>query len=372
MNIQAGKSTTHATSPETPRLGFLGVGWIGLNRLQSVHAAGCGEIVAIADPSDQMRGEVHKLLAGVREADGLESLLDEGLDGLVIATPSALHADQAVRALERGVSVFCQKPLGRNADEVRRVVETARRMDCLLAVDLSYRHTQGMRQLRDLVRSGEAGRIFAAEITFHNAYGPDKPWFYDRSASGGGCLMDLGVHLVDLLLWTLDWPDVEVMSSSLFREGNRFEAVDDSVEDHAFAALELADGTVANLACSWHLHAGQDADISFVIYGSRCSLAFRNVDGSFFDFRLERQQGTNRQILCEPPDMWGGRAICDWVGKLQSGEGFDPEIGNNASVAHVLDRIYDREPRDLPRGRGPGLRSHGSCVGGDTRFKQRD
>jgi predicted dehydrogenase len=48
--------------------------------------------------------------------------------------------------------------------------------------------------------------VFAVDLVFHNAYGPDKPWFYDPELSGGGCVMDLGVHLVDLALWSLDFP----------------------------------------------------------------------------------------------------------------------------------------------------------------------
>ncbi|MFY0581591.1 Gfo/Idh/MocA family protein [Cystobacter fuscus] len=126
--------------------------------------------------------------------DSLEALLDLGLDGVVIATPSAFHAEQSVRALERGVAVFCQKPLGRTQEEVRRVVDAARAADRLLGVDLSYRFTTGMRRLRECIQSGALGDIHAVNLVFHNAYGPDKAWFYDPRLSGGGCVMDLGIH----------------------------------------------------------------------------------------------------------------------------------------------------------------------------------
>lgn len=96
------------------------------------------------------------------------------------------------------------------------MVETARHVDRLLSVDLSYRYTDGMRQIRDLIASGELGTVFAVDLTFHNAYGPSKPWFYDKALSGGGCVIDLGVHLVDLLLWVLGFPDVARVESRLF------------------------------------------------------------------------------------------------------------------------------------------------------------
>ena len=89
----------------------------------------------------------------------LDDILAVGVDGVAIATPSALHAEQSIRALDHGVAVFCQKPLGRTANEAQAVVDAARAADRLLCVDLSYRFTDGMRRIRELVRSGALGRV---------------------------------------------------------------------------------------------------------------------------------------------------------------------------------------------------------------------
>src|SRR5207253_10679306 len=88
-----------------------------------------------------------------------EELLALKPDGVVIATPSALHARQCIAAFEAGAAVFCQKPLGRNAIEVAAVLDAARRADRSLGVDLSYRHTAAMQAIRERVRAGELGRI---------------------------------------------------------------------------------------------------------------------------------------------------------------------------------------------------------------------
>ncbi len=96
-----------------------------------------------------------------------------------------MHAEQAVSALESGVAVFCQKPLGRTAAEAQTVIAAARRHDLLLGVDLSYRFLNPVKKVRKLCREGELGNIYALDLQFHNAYGPDKPWFYDRRQSGG-------------------------------------------------------------------------------------------------------------------------------------------------------------------------------------------
>jgi predicted dehydrogenase len=304
--------------------------------------AGAVEIAAVADPSPQMAAEAGRIAPRAKLVSGLDELLDLGLDGVVIATPSALHAEQSIQALDRGAAVFCQKPLGRTAAEVEAVVEAARAADRLLEVDLSYRFTDGMRRIREVVRSGALGRVYAVDLVFHNAYGPDKPWFYDPGLSGGGCVMDLGVHLVDLALWTLDFPAVLDVSSKLLAAGAPLSGRPDLVEDYAAATLELETGAAVQLACSWRLQAGCDAMISAAFYGTEGGAALRNVNGSFYDFVAERYRGTARETLAVPPDEWGGRAATSWAARLAAGERFDPAAERLVEVSRVLDRIYGR------------------------------
>jgi predicted dehydrogenase len=207
-------------------------------------------------------------------------------------------------------------------------------------VDLSYRYTEAAVAVRDLIGSGAIGRVRAVDLTFHNAYGPDKPWFYDPALSGGGCVMDLGVHLIDLALWTLGWPEVVEVESQL-RCGDA-PAQQDQCEDYAIATLRLAGGTLVRLACSWRLHAGREAVIGADFYGSEGGAALRNVAGSFYDFTAERFAGTTSQRLASPPDAWGGRAAVDWARRLAGGARYSPEAARLEDVARVLDRIYGR------------------------------
>ncbi|QLL66219.1 Gfo/Idh/MocA family oxidoreductase (plasmid) [Sinorhizobium mexicanum] len=324
-----------------PRIGFLGVGRIGLHRMKAIVDTEAVETAAIFDPSPEMAAAARELTPEASVVSSFETLLDQQLDGLVIASPSALHAAQSIVALEQGVAVFCQKPLGRTRDEAAAVVDAARRVNRLLGVDLSYRYTDGMRQIRDLIVAGELGTVFAVDLTFHNAYGPSKPWFYDKALSGGGCVIDLGVHLVDLLLWVLDFPDVVGIESRLLCKGAPVHR-DDEVEDYAVATLELASGVVARIACSWHLQAGQDAVIAADFHGTGGGASFRNVNGSYLDFSAERYRGTQRHVLTLPPDAWGGRAAAAWAKRLAAGERYDPHNDRLVAVADVLDRIYGR------------------------------
>ena len=342
MNQVLPIGSRYAAAPTRPRLGFLGIGWIGFHRMKAIAEADAVEIAAVADPSEAVVAQAIQFAPHARAMSAFDELLDQDIDGIVIATPTALHAEQSIRALTRGKAVFCQKPLGRTAAEVKAVVDAARAANRLLAVDLSYRFTEGMRQIRQLVQGGELGEIYAVELTFHNAYGPDKPWFYDPALSGGGCVTDLGVHLVDLALWVLDFPAVLRTSSRLFASGKPLARRADQAEDYALATLDLETGATAHLTCSWRLPAGQDAVIGASFYGTRGGAAMRNINGSFYDFVAELYRGTARETLAAPPDAWFGRAAVDWAEQLAAGKNFDPSIEHCADVATVLDRIYGR------------------------------
>jgi predicted dehydrogenase len=318
-----------------PRLGFAGLGWIGRHRMNALRDSGAVEIALLCDPVADLSAD------DCESTQSFDELLAGDVDAIVIATPNSFHAAQAIAALERGKAVFCQKPLGRNAGETQRVIDAARINDRLLGVDLSYRHTAAMRAVRDAIDSGEVGDVFAADLTFHNAYGPDKAWFYDRALSGGGCLIDLGVHLVDLLLWTLPGARIANVTSRLFAKGDSHFDREHTVEDYVTARLDLANGTTANIACSWNLNAGRDCVIEVRFFGTRGAVGFHNINGSFHDFVAERYDKTRTTRLTEPPDAWGGRAAVAWAERLRDDPSFDPSIESVAAVARALDAIYD-------------------------------
>lgn len=323
------------------RVGFLGTGWIGRHRMAAMLATGTVEAVGIDDPSSEMAADAAKLAPGAAVVPDLDALLALGLDGIVIATPSALHAAQSIAALDAGAAVFCQKPLGRDAAEAAAVVGAARRADRLLGVDFSYRHTAAMQAIVPLLRTGALGELTAIDLTFHNAWGPDKPWFYDRTLAGGGCMMDLGVHLVDLALWTQGFPALAGPVAAELRSGGQpLSAGSREVEDYASAQFRLANGVAVRLTCSWRLHAGREAVIEAAFYGTDGGASLRNVDGSFYDFEALRFTGTSMETLTSGADEWGGRAAADWATRLAAGERFDPAADELVAVARVLDAIY--------------------------------
>jgi len=324
-----------------PRLGCLGIGWIGLSRLASLATSGAASIVAVCDPNPEACARAREIVPDARVLEHYEELLELPLDGVVIATPSGLHARQCIDALERGHAVFCQKPLAPSAREVERVLATARAVNRLLRVDFCYRHTRALSMARELLASGELGTIHSVELVFHNAYGPEKAWATDPALSGGGCLMDLGVHLVDAALWALGSPRVERAVGRRFREGRQLPAHATEVEDLAMGLFDLEGGVSASLACSWWSSFGDHARIRAEFLGTRGGVVVENVAGSFYDFACDRLRNGSRERLVSPPDDWGGRALVSFAEELRVSAANRPQP-ELLEVARAVDLLYGR------------------------------
>jgi predicted dehydrogenase len=151
--------------------------------------------------------------------------------------------------------VFCQKPLGRTAPETAAVVAAAEAPTGCSA-STCRTATRGDGPAARPVAAGEIGDVFAADLVFHNAYGPDKPWFRDPALSGGGCVIDLG-HAPRRPRAVGPRRLGRVRRARLLCGGRPLRPEDRTVEDYAVAQLDFTRGVVATVACSWNLHAGR-------------------------------------------------------------------------------------------------------------------
>ncbi|QDU36812.1 putative oxidoreductase YcjS [Maioricimonas rarisocia] len=363
LSTLPGPSTSLAVRTTRPRIGFLGVGRVGMARMQAVVRDALVredlvDVVGICDPSPEAVDAAGEIVSA--EVTGsLDELLELGLDGLVIATPTAQHAVQAQQALLRGAAVFCQQPLARNRRETERVIAAASEADRLLGVDVSCRVLDGALAMRKLVRSGELGEIYSIDLTFQRACGPNREWFYDPRKSGGGCVIDQGSHLVDFAGWVTGEWEFEDVRSTLWHRGQIMGTPCEIVEDSAIVEWRQSEGAVVRLACSWNLASDWESVIEAKFYGTEGTVVLRNVDGSCLDFVCERFRGTERERLGETTtaaeslyvhggedaDIWGGSAVVNWARQLAAGSGFDPEIEQASAVAGLIDEIY-RRPRE--------------------------
>lgn len=309
--------------------------------MEAAVAAGAAEAAVVVDLDEDRAAKAAAQVGCDRIETSLEAALSEAADGVVLATPSGLHAEQALQVLERGLPVFVQKPLARTTRETTLIVDTARAGDLLLGVDMSYRYIQAFAAGRAAAASGSIGDVYAMDLVFHNRFGPDKAWALDVALSGGGCMIDLGSHLVDMALRIFD-AEAQLVSAQLFAKGIRLGHPPRGVEDHAFAELDMGGGRLARIECSWFMAADRDATIACRIYGSQGSVSICNVDGSFYDFLARRHTAGGNETLSEPPDDWGGRALIAWAQRLREEKHFDPEVSSTIPIARVIDSVYGR------------------------------
>jgi predicted dehydrogenase len=327
-------------APRPLRLGFVGLGWIGRKRMDAIAIHPQIEVAALSDAAPERLRCAAEQFPNALAAPDIEQLLRRELDGVVIATPNALHAEQALACLERGVAVFCQKPLAINGAQTAEIAAAAQVANRLLGVDFCYRHVQGMQALRRRVMDGELGTIVSLDLEFHNAYSPDKSWCRDKRLAGGGCMLDLGVHLLDLALWLQAKPEMQLITAHLFERGRRVHGRDGAIEDLALAEFRQAGGATTRLACSWNAHIGRGASIGMRLLGTAGGAHWHNIDGSFYDFQLEITHGDCAERIGAAPDDWGPRALLEWTQQLQSDPAFDPAAALAVRGAELIDEVY--------------------------------
>lgn len=237
---------------DSVRLGVLGVGNIGTVHLQSARAMSGVTVAAVADAVPANRTRARELGVDAVYADFRELLAEESLDVAVVALPPFLHAEAVELAADRGCHAFVEKPFARTTEEAGRMVEAGRRAGVSIGVDHTLRYHEEMRRAKDEFEAGALGHVPLSVLSRVNT-GPFEPppatepvsgWALDPGATGGGAVLDLGVHLFDLLEWFFG--RMEVRHAELERQ------LDLPYEDTASVVLKSAStGTIAVVNCGF-------------------------------------------------------------------------------------------------------------------------
>ncbi len=172
-------------------------------------------------------------------------LADLAVNAVYIATPPHLHAEQVIQAAEAGKQVLCEKPLALNSRQAQQMIDACRANGVQLMVCYYQRYNTRHQQIKQLLDTGAIGQVTAARINFSD-YFPPTPgyWHHDPAVSGGGPLLDLGVHCIDLLRYLCgEIVEVAALVDTL--------AAPSPVEDTATLLLKLANGAQAVITSHW-------------------------------------------------------------------------------------------------------------------------
>jgi predicted dehydrogenase len=252
-------------------------------------------------------------------------------------------------ALRAGKHVMCEKPLAMNAGEASEMVATARAADRQLMVHFNYRFTEAAGRLRAAVDEGRLGEIYFAKTAWHRGRGIPGlgGWFTDKSRSGGGPLIDLGVHRLDLALWLMGYPTPVSVSGSAYGLLGRAIAEECgkeyTVEDLAAGFIRFANGASLVIEASWANNAVHGEEMYTVLSGTRGGGACVNIHGGY-EFRVqvfEECEGAVRDVTekVAAPPLQSAQAA--FAAAIREGV-TNPAPGEQGLVVmQVLDALYE-------------------------------
>ncbi len=253
------------------RVGVVGGGWPGRRHAEAFTASGAGLVTAVADVDPAARAALEEMCPGARGFASAEELLaDADVEAVVVALPTFLHRPVVIAALEAGKHVLCEKPPALHAEEVVAMMDAARRAGRVLAFGLQRRALPSVTAARALIESGELGTLYHGRAVWTRAWGAPAGaggWHRDRARAGGGPLIDLGVHVLDLAWWLMGRPAVRSVAGIIHNRS--FDP--EQVEDAAFGLVRLSEGRAIEVETSWIAHRDGD-DVRIEIAGTRASL----------------------------------------------------------------------------------------------------
>ena len=253
---------------EKIKLGLIGLGYIGKIHLRHCQKLANAKLIAVADLSKKALKTAKE--AGVKKLyTNYEQLLkDPEIDAVIIALPTHLHLKCATEAAENQKDIFLEKPIARNVEEAREIISAAQKHSVKLMMGYPMRFATAFQQLKQKMNEGVLGDVEIAQATyissgplFHRAEGltpnPVPEWWFNKELTGGGVLMDLGSHVINLLRWYFG--EITDIKSHL---GYRFNM---PFEDSATCLAKFENSTKAIITVGWF---SQDYHLNIRLHGT--------------------------------------------------------------------------------------------------------
>jgi predicted dehydrogenase len=267
------------------KVGIIGLGGIAqlvhlpiLSKLNNV------DIEAVAEVNkSRLKAIADKFSIKNRFADYKELLVNPDIEAVVIATPTSTHAEIAIECIQAGKHVLIEKPLGRTIDEANKINAAAKKHKRLAMVGMNLRFRPDAMLLKTVLNSGELGEIFYIKCSWLRKQSSEQNWFMKKSESGGGVISDIGIVLIDLSCWLIDYPDVKSASVQTYKHRTK------EVEDSAVGLIRFKNNTVINFEVSWSLHSEQDS-MRLTAYGTQGTAqlnplrAYKRIESTKIDY----------------------------------------------------------------------------------------
>lgn len=301
------------------RVGIIGAGNIGGVHIREFSKlANLCEITAITDaylPLAEARALEHGI--AYVPATPEELIQSANVDAVIIGVPNMHHASLAVQAIEAGKHVLIEKPMGINAEAAKQIYKASQASDKVVMIGHQMRWESVPLQIKEQVDAGELGKIYTAKTGWFRRKGIPGwgTWFTKMEESGGGPLIDIGVHMLDLALYLMGNPKPVSVSGATYAEfGPRRKGIGTwgtpnwngtyNVEDLATALIRMEDGSTLTLEVSWAVHMDTDNTPFVHLMGTEGGASYRGANGKLLTEKFNKAIETD---LKKPDDDEGER-----------------------------------------------------------------
>lgn len=316
---------------------IVGCGLIGRKRTQ---ALGNARLLACVDVNAERAQALASLFPGTTAAADWRSILRrDDIHIVIVSTTNNSLAEITEQAVRSGKHVLVEKPAGRNAHELEPTLTACKESKSLVRVGFNHRYHPAMQKVRELLTAGAIGDLMFVRGRYGHGGRPgyDKEWRANPDLSGGGELIDQGVHLIDLSRWILgDFARVRGIAKTFYW--------DMVVDDNAFALLETADGKVAFLHCSCTEWKNL---FSLEIYGRTGKLHIEGLGGSYGTERLSYykmlpQMGPPETTIWEYPmgDSSWNLEFAEFLDDIRLNRTPSSNLDDAYAALRVVEQIY--------------------------------
>jgi predicted dehydrogenase len=275
---------------EKTKVAVIGLGGIAqlvhlpiLSKLMNV------QISAIADiKKNQLNSVGDKFKIEKRYTDHKEMLDKEEIEAVIIATPTNTHLEIALDCLKANKHILIEKPIARNVSEAKQINAASKKYKKQVMVGMNLRYRPDAMLMKSLVISGELGDIFYIRCGWLRKQSSEQKWFINKSQSGGGVIIDLGILILDLALWILNDKKMKSVSVQKFNHNTK------DVEDSAIGFVRFDDDRVISFEVSWGLHSEWDK-FHLAAFGTEGTAhlnplrAYKRMESSHIDYTVASQ-----------------------------------------------------------------------------------
>lgn len=335
------------------RYGFIGAGAIAHVAAKQVNGFEHSQVVAAFDPNAERLAALCKEHNIARAASSAEAVFDDpDVDAVYVGVPNKYHASLAIAALRAGKHVLLDKPFAMNSAEAEQVAAVAASSDKLFTLGMNMRYAADSQKIKALADRGLFGDVYHAKAFWFRRTGIPRmgTWFGNKALAGGGCLLDIGVHLLDLALYTIDNFDAVAVSGATYTKfGNRGlgeggwgrsdrETIPFDVDDFASALIKLRNGATVTLDVSWACHAEDANRMNVQVFGTEAGASllpakvFRAGDISAYDVVTD----VKADLRYPHADRFANLTLA-----IRGEEALCCTIEQALSVQRILDAIYE-------------------------------